>query len=124
MIPFRSFCWRILILTGLALSVWACAQPGTLTGGPRDEIPPTVQRTEPAAASLFFEGQSVKIVFSEPVRKPTFGKEIFISPLVKRPKIIQSDSGKRIRIEFDEPLRPETTYLITLKEIKDATESN
>lgn len=104
---------------------WAsCAKPISPTGGPRDEVPPKVSKTDPENQSLNFTGKEIKIFFDEAVRAPTFDKEIFISPLVKRPKIIRSDNAKRITIKFIEDLRPSTTYVITLTGVKDNTEGN
>ena len=85
---------------------------------------PTIEKTFPENQSLHFDGNEVKIVFSEAVRAPAFDKEIFISPLVRRPKIIRSDNAKRIKIKFAEDLRPQTTYIITLTDIQDNQEGN
>lgn len=105
--------------------IWiSCAKPISPTGGPRDEVPPEVSKTFPENQSLNFKGKEVRIFFNEPVRAPTFDKEIFISPLVKRPKIIRSDNAKRIEIKFQEDLRPQTTYVISLTEVKDNSEGN
>ncbi|MEZ4829220.1 MAG: Ig-like domain-containing protein [Bacteroidia bacterium] len=114
--------WGILCLVGAA--VMHCAQPASPTGGARDEVPPTVSKTFPETGTLNFSGDEVKFVFSEAIRPPTFDKEIFVSPFMKRPKIIRSDNAKRITIKFAEPLRPQTTYVITLTGIKDNTEGN
>lgn len=111
--------WALLLLIG-----GSCAKPISPTGGPRDEVPPEVSKTVPENQSLRFEGKEVKIFFNEAVRAPTFDKEIFISPFVKRPKIIRSDNAKRITIKFEEELRPATTYVITLTGVKDNSEGN
>lgn len=108
----------------LAFVVVRCAQPVSPTGGPRDEVAPEVSKTTPPNQTLNFKGKEVKIIFNEAVKAPTIDKEIFISPLTKRPKIIRSDNAKRIRIKFVEELRPNTTYVITLTEVKDNNESN
>ncbi|MDX2248918.1 MAG: Ig-like domain-containing protein [Bacteroidia bacterium] len=108
----------------LAVVVLNCAQPASPMGGARDEVPPEVVKTIPENQTLNFSGDEVKIYFSEPIRPPAFDKEIFISPFMKRPKIIRSDNAKKITIKFAEDLRPQTTYVITLTEIKDNTEGN
>lgn len=108
----------------LGLIVFSCAKPLSPTGGPRDEVPPEVTRSSPASGTLNYDGGEVKFWFSEPIRKPTYDKEIFISPFTRRPKIVLADSYKRFKIKFQEDLRPNTTYVITLTEIKDNTESN
>jgi hypothetical protein len=102
----------------------SCAQQASPQGGPRDQAAPVIAKTTPATGTLFFKDNAVTIYFSEVIRKPTFDKEIFISPLIKRPDLSLSDNGKRLTIKFDEELRPQTTYIISLNDIQDANEGN
>ncbi|MCB0837616.1 MAG: Ig-like domain-containing protein [Bacteroidetes bacterium] len=113
-----------LAVYSLLAAVFSCAQPASPQGGARDEEPPTVAKTSPPNQSLNFSGDEVKFIFSEAIKPPQFDKEIFVSPFIKRPKVIRSDNAKRITIKFAEDLRPKTTYVITLTGIKDNTESN
>ena len=116
-----------LRLIGWGVLAWlaaACAQQGTPQGGPRDEIPPLIEKTDPEIGTLRYDDSEVTIYFSEIIRKPTFDKEVFISPLVKRPDLRLSDNGKRLTIKFQEALRPKTTYIITLNDVQDANEGN
>lgn len=116
---------RVALLALLALSLTDCAKPAAPTGGPRDETPPEVVKTIPEVGSLNQETQIVKIYFDEAIKKGTYGKEIFISPLPEsRPKIVLSDNAKRLTIKFEEALRPQTTYVITLTELADFNASN
>ena len=109
---------------GIALIGWSCAQQARPQGGPRDEEPPEVIRTNPEIGSLNFAGDEVTVYFTEPIRKPVYDKEIFISPFITPPQIKLADSYRKFSINFKEPLRPETTYIITLSEIKDNSEGN
>ncbi|MEL6590886.1 MAG: Ig-like domain-containing protein, partial [Bacteroidota bacterium] len=119
------FSLRLGLCLVLATSLSDCAKPAAPTGGPRDETPPQVVRTFPEIGSLNQETQIIKIYFDEAIRKGTYGKEIFISPLPEsRPKVILSDNAKRLTIKFDEVLRPQTTYVITLTELADFNASN
>ena len=113
----------LAIMLSLAM-ILGCGQKGSPQGGPKDTDPPAVTQVLPKDSTLNFDGKLVRFYFSEPIRKPTYGKEIFISPFTERPKIILSDNAKRLSIEFQEDLRPQTTYLITLTEVKDLHESN
>lgn len=116
---------RILLLGLLAWSLTDCAKPAAPTGGPRDETPPAVVRSIPEVGSLNQSSQIVRIYFDEAIKKGTYGKEIFISPLPdSRPKIVLSDNAKRLTIKFEEVLRPQTTYVITLTELADFNASN
>ena len=115
----RIVAWGLLLWLAVA-----CAQQASPQGGPRDEVPPTIEKTSPSTGALRFKDDDITIYFSEVIRKPTFDKEVFISPLVKRPELRLSDSGKRLTIKFEESLRPQTTYIITLNDIQDANEGN
>ncbi len=122
---FFSLSGQVLGLLLIAyMLLGSCAKPLSPTGGPRDEVSPEVSKSDPENQSLNFKGNEIKIFFNEAIRAPTFDKEIFISPLVRRPKILRSDNAKRITIKFAEDLRPQTTYVISLTEIKDNTEGN
>ncbi|MEO0469764.1 MAG: Ig-like domain-containing protein [Bacteroidota bacterium] len=95
-----------------------CAQQANPQGGPVDETPPEVVRTNPETGTLNYSDPTVRIFFDEAVKKGTYGKEIFISPLPqKRPRLILNDNAKRLSIRFEEEFRPQTTYVITLNEI-------
>ena len=108
---------QILFVLG---GLWGCANQISPTGGKGDETPPEITKTVPITQALRVDASTIKIYFSEAVKKPTYNKELFISPLLKRPpRIYLSDSGKRIKIKIEEGLADSTTYVITLKEIQD-----
>lgn len=115
---------RMALWLALALLTWHCAQQARPQGGPRDKQPPKVLESDPMPGTLNFDEEKVTVTFSEPIRKPTYDKEIFISPFISPPEIRLADSYRKFTIEFREPLRPATTYIITLNEVKDNTESN
>ncbi|GAB4408882.1 MAG: hypothetical protein OHK0039_12240 [Bacteroidia bacterium] len=107
-----------------ALLTLHCAQQASPQGGPKDEVPPSLVRAMPETGTLRFQGDEVSFVFSEPIQAPIFDKEIFISPFVRRPRIILSDNSRRFRIKFQDDLRPQTTYVITLTGVRDLNERN
>ena len=115
---------RMLIWLLLVAVAYSCAQQARPQGGPRDETPPTVIESDPIPGELNFDREEVTFTFSEPIRKPTYDKEIFISPFITPPEIRLADSYRKVTIRFREELRPATTYIITLNEIKDNTEGN
>ncbi len=110
------------MVLGLIL-VWlleACANQISPTGGEADKIPPTIIRTVPTDQSTNIESNKVKLYFDESIKRPTYGTEIFISPLPKiPPRLYMSDNGKRLKIKFNDDLNPNTTYVITAKDIAD-----
>ena len=122
-LPGSRLCIRWSMRVMLAYFLLGCANQIAPTGGEIERIPPSLAKTDPETQTLFFDGKEVKIYFEEAVKKPTYNKEIFVSPLLSsRPKIIQSDNGKRIRLKFQEDLLPNTTYVITVNEVPDIQE--
>lgn len=114
---------RLIQYVGL---LWAgmfmihCASQVSPQGGEPDKIPPTIKRTYPENQSLNVTDKSFVFLMSEPVKLPSYGKEIFISPLLEsRPNISLSDNTRRLRIRFQDDLRPQTTYVISLTGIQD-----
>ena len=116
--------FHILMSLVLVAMLGSCAQELNPTGGPRDEIPPEVVKSDPVNETLNVRDNKLKFVFDEPIQKPDVKKDIFISPFVRRPRVILSDNGKRLTVELGEDLRPQTTYVITLNGIKDLHERN
>jgi uncharacterized protein (DUF2141 family) len=111
------FYLAVMILAG-------CARPGTPTGGPKDETPPEVVAEIPPNRTVLFNSTKVAITFSEFVQLKDPAKEIFISPPMKtRPEF--KSLGKKILIEFQEELKPNSTYTINFgSSITDYTEGN
>lgn len=101
-----------------------CAQELNPTGGERDKIPPEVVKTNPENETTRYTDQVLKFTFNEPIQKPDIKKDIFISPFVNRPKVTVSDNGRRMTLNLQEELRPQTTYVITLTGVKDLRERN
>lgn len=117
---FLYFCFFL----AASIALTNCAQELNPTGGERDKIPPKVLKTNPENETINYTGQVLKFTFDEPIQKPDIKKDIFISPFVNRPKVQVSDNGKRMTLDLQEELRPQTTYVITLNGIKDLRERN
>ncbi|MDB4286120.1 Ig-like domain-containing protein [bacterium] len=116
------------ILYGLAvlilLTQTQCAQELSPTGGPKDSIDPRVVSVKPEPKTLNYLGDEVEIKFSEFIRRPVYGTDIFISPLLSKPPKISIKNGKKLKIKFEEFLRTDATYVISLTGIKDNNEGN
>lgn len=111
-----------LVLFGVILT--ACAVQSSPDGGAKDNTPPEAIRIEPANRSTFFEGQSVSITFDEYVKIDGFTSQFISSPPLKH-KVKHSLRGRTLRVEFEDTLRPNTTYTFSFgNAIKDITESN
>ncbi|MEM6260909.1 MAG: Ig-like domain-containing protein [Bacteroidota bacterium] len=118
---YRAGNYLLLLIIGGILTF--CANPSSPTGGERDKTGPQVVKTIPVVEQLNFTGKKITVIFDEFIRPVTYGKEIFVSPLLKTPpKVLVA--AKKLTLQFQEDLLPNTTYVITLAGVKDQNESN
>ena len=102
----------------------ACASIGSPEGGPRDYTPPQVTKTTPAPGAVNFKGEKVEITFDEIINLKDQQKKVIISPAPKTQPLIRS-VGKKLTVEFREPLEENTTYVIDFSNaIEDNNEGN
>ncbi len=125
MLGTKKISWACGILLIIALCQIHCASQVSPKGGEPDKIPPTVKKTNPENQSLNVESNSISFQMSESIKLPSYSKEVFISPLLeRRPSITLNDNTRRLRIKFQEELRPQTTYVISLSGITDYYSNN
>lgn len=107
-----------------AIIVASCASIGNPSGGPRDEEPPRFVRANPAPGSVNVSAQRVNIEFDELVNvKDAFNKVVVSPPSKSVPRV--SSSGKRVTVQFNDTLHPNTTYTIDFgNAIEDNNEAN
>lgn len=109
----------------LIVSVFSrCAKIVSPSGGPRDSIAPIMVRSNPAINALNFKGEKVTLTFNEYIVLKDIQKKFVISPpMAKKPEIVQR--GKSIDINFNEPLKENTTYTLYFADaIVDNNEGN
>lgn len=120
-------CKRVTYLIAalaLALLVGACASIGSPEGGPRDYTPPVVTKSSPAPNSLNFKGNKVTINFDEVVTLQDQQKKVIVSPAQTTAPTIKA-LGKRVTVELNDTLLPNTTYTIDFSDaIQDNNEGN
>ena len=116
---------RKLFFFLLVLVFMACANQGQgPDGGPYDETPPKVVRMSPAIGQLNAKNKKIEIVFDENIKVENGQENIIVSPPQLEPPEISS-SGKRIKIELLDTLKPNTTYTIDFGDaIVDNNEGN
>lgn len=119
----RMALWAMGVTAGLPL-LYSCASMGSPSGGPRDEDPPRVVRTNPAQGSVNVKGQRVDITFDELVNvKDAFTNVVVSPPGASVPKVLAS--GRNVIVQWDEDLLPSTTYTIDFgTAIEDVNEGN
>lgn len=111
--------WAFIILVLLC----ACAQVGTITGGPTDEIAPQVLSESISNKQRNVKANEQLLVFDEFIKLDQPQQRIQLMPADSR---LQYElKGKTLRILFLDTLQPQTTYtLMSNGGIKDLTEGN
>jgi len=101
-----------------------CAKVGTVTGGPKDTIPPVVLHSEPPFKATGIHPKKIVITFNEFLDLKNVQQELLVSPpLHKQPEI--KLKGKKIEIIIEDTLRENTTYTLNFgNAITDFTENN
>ncbi len=116
--------FRRMGLLALVLLFYACANVVSPTGGPRDEDPPVVVRSEPPNYSANFYGGEVRVFFDEFVELRNVRQQLMISPPLENVPDFRL-RGRSLVFDTGTDLRENTTYSIFLGDaIRDITEGN
>ncbi len=122
---YLSVTTKTLLLSALVIFLLQnCANPGGLTGGKKDSLPPRLLASVPANKSINFTKKEIMLQFDEWVKLENLQKELIITPTPK--SLYKSSENKTsISIIFEKDLEPNTTYTFNFrKAIKDITEGN
>ncbi|NDV47099.1 hypothetical protein D0T49_08580 [Paludibacter sp. 221] len=105
--------------------VYSCANRGSgPTGGPKDETPPKVTKSNPVNGSLNFAKKEIQVEFDENISLDKLTENVVISPPQQRNPDIRAQ-GKRLIVRFDEELKENTTYTVNFgNAIVDLNEKN
>ena len=114
--------YYLFLLTVLLLV--SCAQQLNPVGGPTDNKPPQIIKSEPALYSTNFNTKEIELKFNEFITLKDLNKFLLISPPTKNQPEITA-SGKRIKIRITDTLLQNTTYQLYLGDaITDIHEGN
>jgi uncharacterized protein (DUF2141 family) len=104
----------------------SCAKRGSITGGTKDTIAPTLKSSFPENYSVKFQGTKIKLVFDENIKLKDINKQLIISPPMKNePLIIPTTATKNLTITLKDTLLPNTTYSLNFgQSIADNNEGN
>lgn len=92
---------------------FSCANPVAPTGGAKDEEPPKVKYIIPINGITNYKGNKVEIAFDEYFTFSKSTEKILITPPVSKDPNFQV-KGKKLLIQFKEPLEENTTYTINI----------
>lgn len=104
----------------------SCAQQSGLSGGEKDIEPPKIdsERTFPKNGSTNFNSNQIAISFNEYIRLTSPNQNIVVTPSLNS-KPVYELKGRKVIINFSEPLDSNTTYTINFgNSISDLTEGN
>lgn len=108
----------------MALVLTACASIGRPEGGPRDERPPEFVRANPMPGTLNSDRRTINIYFNENVQLDDAFNKVIVSPVQKEAARV-SANGKRVTVQLNDTLLPNTTYTVDFADaIKDLNEGN
>lgn len=107
-----------------AFLLGSCARMGQPDGGWYDETPPRIMGAAPADKGTNVKSQKISIFFDEFIQIENATEKVVVSPpQLETPEIVAS--GKRIKIELMDSLKPNTTYTIDFSDaITDTNEEN
>ena len=100
-----------IILFSLALLSSCANLGGGPQGGPRDTIPPIVEKESPINGTLNFDAKRIEIHFDEYIQLNDIQKNVLISPPQQKAPEIKA-IGKTLSVVFAEELTDSTTYTI------------
>ncbi|GAA5033916.1 hypothetical protein GCM10011506_26740 [Marivirga lumbricoides] len=98
---------KIVIPFILLLCIYACATPGTITGGEKDVVAPVLYESTPKHQSVNFKGKEIRLYFNEWMQLDNLQKELIITP--------------RTNIEYEQTLKKQELILTLKSELKDST---
>jgi uncharacterized protein (DUF2141 family) len=115
--------WILLLFT-ISLLTQKCAKQTAPTGGPKDENPPVLVRSNPKHKEVNFNGSQLNLVFNELVQLNNPREKIIITPGIGKKFEVVANKNK-VTLSFNSELKNNTTYTINFREsIQDITEKN
>ncbi|MFA9192545.1 Ig-like domain-containing protein [Flavobacterium sp. FZUC8N2.13] len=114
------------ILFLFAVLIFSCAKRGSITGGLKDTIAPSLRTSFPENFNTNFKDKQIKLEFDEIVILKNIRKQLVISPPMKNdPLILPTTASKIITIRIKDTLEPNTTYSFNFgQSITDNNEGN
>ena len=111
----------------IVFSIVQCGRRGRISGGPKDETPPVLIKSQPENGSVNFKGKTIKLFFDEYIKLQDVQNQLIVSPPLKyNPDITpQGGASKFIEITLKDTLRENTTYTINFgQSVQDNNEGN
>lgn len=114
----------ILYIGIIFASALSCARESSPSGGPEDENPPLVLKSNPPNGSVNFRSTSFEVVFDEFFVLNGLEQKLLISPPMEKRPVVKT-KGKTLIVSFDEELRDSVTYTFYFQDaIQDLNANN
>lgn len=123
----RRFLATLFFLLIIVSLIQCGRRGGTLTGGPKDEDPPVLIKSEPENMITNFKGDKIKLTFDEYIKLKDVQDQLIVSPPLKnQPEITpQGGAQKYVEIKLKDTLLENTTYTINFgQSVQDNNEGN
>ena len=118
----KRFCY--FLLPAISLLMHSCANTGSPAGGPKDETPPRLIKSEPAMNQVNYNKKKVEIFFDELISVESPSEKVIISPPQLLSPTVKS-IGNKVSVVFLDSLIDNTTYTIDFTDaIVDYNEKN
>jgi len=91
---------RILVAIFTIIIAVQCANPGSPSGGPKDELPPVMLSAIPENSSTNFKSDKITIQFDELVKFKDLKKQLVISPPMKYAPIIKPSASAMDKVKM------------------------
>lgn len=115
---------KIISFSFFLVLLFSCAEVLPPSGGEKDVNPPKLKKSNPLNETIFFDQKTIELQFDEFITFKSSSENIFISPSLEKKPIFRH-LGKKLFITFQEDLKLNTTYTISLDNaIQDYNESN
>lgn len=95
----------------IGVCCFSCANMGRPGGGPKDETPPVLKKSNPPIGTLHYDKNKITLEFDEIVQIESPNEKIIISPpQTQMPQI--TSLGRTVSIVLNDSMKPNTTYTI------------
>ncbi|SFR37898.1 Ig-like domain-containing protein [Robiginitalea myxolifaciens] len=118
-----SLIFGLVILIALS----QCGRRGNPTGGPKDETPPVLLRSEPNQGTTNFDASRIRLYFDEYIKLEKSDEQLIISPPMEYAPELSPLGGtsKYVEVRIKDTLKPETTYTLNFgQSVVDNNEGN
>ncbi len=118
---------RLLVAIFTIIIAVQCANPGSPSGGPKDELPPVMLSSTPENSSTNFNSDKITMEFDELIKFKDLKKQLVISPPMKYEPIIKPSGTAmdKVKVQILDTLAENTTYTINFgNALQDNNEGN